>query len=412
LAGGFCAKEDFDASEDGVSFGRYTKSAAAGYDVDFVSMNSETRLPPNTNSAPKVGPIVITEIMYHPAITNPSLPPNGHAEYIELKNISGGTVSVANWLLIDEDEAIEYYIPSGTSLASGEYLLLVKHKDAFGEEFTPAGGVTILEWVDGRLSNAGEKIQISKPGTPEPDGSVPYICVDRVNYSDGVHGENFRELNYNDPWPTSPDDGVTGHSLHRVVEGNYGNDVSNWTADAPTPGGGGSEPLSIELNMDDLWMYQNLSGSTNSNLTTTASIISDPGGNSSYSYTWELILPEDVTIEPSTLNGGGPAGLSDSGQTFTVRLTVTGDDFDNSAQTEAQFGIALLGDVNNDTVVNIADRSIINAFWREGSAGNFSLKDCDLNCDDVVNVADRSIVNAIWQGILGQNSVTNLCPYH
>jgi len=115
LGGGFCTKEDFKASEDGVSFGRYTKSAAAGYDVDFVSMASASS--GSANGSPKVGPIVITEIMYHPASNN-------YAEYVELKNISGTTVVLDDWLLTDETGGIEYYIPSGTSLTAGSYLLL------------------------------------------------------------------------------------------------------------------------------------------------------------------------------------------------------------------------------------------------------------------------------------------------
>ena len=227
LAGGFCTKEDFDASEDEVSFGRYTKSATAGYDVDFVSMTAATPDANNATTTPKVGPIVITEIMYHPP------DPNSYAEYVEIKNISGTTVSLDDWLLTDESGGIEYYIPSGTSLTAGTYLLLVKNQVAFESVFGSVG-VTILEWLEGRLNNAGEKIQISKPGTPEPDGSVPYIRVDRVNYSDGSHGENFRELNYNDLWPTGPDG--TGQALDRVTDGDYGNDVANWTAASPSPG--------------------------------------------------------------------------------------------------------------------------------------------------------------------------------
>jgi hypothetical protein len=62
---------------------------------------------------------------------------------------------------------------------------------------------------------------------------------------------------------------------------------------------------------------------------------------------------------------------------FTVRVTVTGDNYGNTGVAEAEFGIALLGDTNND---------------------------------GVVNVADRSIANAIWRGILGQNSVSSPCP--
>jgi len=108
---------------------------------------------------------------------------------------------------------------------------LVKNLVAFKAEFGNPS-VTAFEYVEGRLSNAGEKLQISKPGDPEPD-FIPYIRVDRVNYSDGSHPENFHELP-GDPWPTGPDG--TGQSLHRKVLGNYGNDVDNWEANTPSPG--------------------------------------------------------------------------------------------------------------------------------------------------------------------------------
>jgi len=227
LTGGYCIKEDFKAAENGVTFGRYTKSEDSGYDVDFVAMNSPTYEAENT-TGPKVGPIVISEIMYHP-VTSGQL--NNYAEYVELYNITGGGVSLDGWQLIDEDGAIEFYFPPGTSLASGQRLLVVKNLVAFEDEFGPAPP-TAIEWVEGRLSNAGEKIQLSKPGDPEPD-FIPYIRLDRVNYSDGSHPENFHELP-GDPWPTGPDG--TGQSLHRKVLGNYGNDVANWEANTPSPG--------------------------------------------------------------------------------------------------------------------------------------------------------------------------------
>jgi len=182
----------------------------------------------------------------------------------------------------------------------------------------------------------------------------------------------------------------------------------------------------VALGIDNTWMYQNLPASTASNLTANLSIVNDPENNTSYTYDWEFILPDDVGTAPTTVNGGGPAdpcctfaapncnepnGLSDSGQALTVKVTVTGNNCGNTATAEAQFGIALLGDVNNDTYVDVDDRGIINDFWQTGSAGDFTLRDCDLNCDGYVNVADRGIVNAIWQGELGQNSVTSLCPY-
>jgi hypothetical protein len=232
LAGGYCIDEDFKAAENDVTFGRYIKSPASANDVDFVAMASPTK--GYANSDPNVGPVVISEIMYHP-------PSNGYAEYIELHNITAGAVGLYDladpnntWLFTDEDGGIEYNLPLGTSIPGNGYLLMVKNLVAFNSEFTPAGGVQVLEWVSGRLSNAGEKIEIRKPGDPEPDtGFVPYIRVDRVNYSDGSHHENFHELP-SDPWPTEPDG--NGLSLTRIDPNLYGNDVANWDANTPSPG--------------------------------------------------------------------------------------------------------------------------------------------------------------------------------
>ncbi len=226
-----------------------------------------------------------------------------------------------------------------------------------------------------------------------------------------------------------------------------GDPNSDWTAElwpngerinmgayGGTPRASMSPAIGSEIDLDNLWMYQSLPGQVNSDLTASVLVTEDPLGNSSYSYEWEFILPSDVNIASAIVAGGGSGdafctfaapgcrpsgntepnvgvfGVSDSGQAFKVRVTITGDDYGNTAVAEAEFGIALLGDVNNDGVVDVADLSITNAFWKTGSAGAFTLRDCDVNCDDVVDVADRSITNAIWRGTLGQNSVSNPCP--
>ncbi len=184
--------------------------------------------------------------------------------------------------------------------------------------------------------------------------------------------------------------------------------------------------ITVDMSLDGLWMYQNLSGRAASSLTGSCSIINDPMGNSSYTYEWKFVLPPDVNMPPTTIAGGQdddsfwsfaaaecdqPNGISDSGRPFKVKLTVTGDDYGNIGTAEAQFGIALLGDVDNDGIVDVADRSIINAFWRNGSAWDFTLRDCDVYCDGLVDVADRSIANSIWRGNLGQNSISKSCPF-
>jgi hypothetical protein len=132
------------------------------------------------------------------------------------------------WRLADDSNGITFEFPLGTTMAPGEYLLLVKDLAAFDSAYPNiAGSVQIFEWGTGRLNNAGEKLQLSKPGD-QVEAVRYYIRVDRVNYSDGSHpvGE--------DPWPTEPDG--FGKSLMRIVPANYGNDSENWTAADPSPG--------------------------------------------------------------------------------------------------------------------------------------------------------------------------------
>ena len=223
---GYSEEEKFGASETGIAFGRYLKSTGT---YNFVAMSRNT--PGSANAYPKVGPIVISEIMYHPDT-------EADAEYIELYNISNSTVTLAEydneqfiyvpWRLTDSD-GIVFDFPPDTKMAPGEYLLLIKSRNAFYSRHpaVPAG-VQVFEWGTGRLDNGGEKIEISKPGD-ELEGKRYYIRADRINYSDGSHPLG------QDPWPTWPDG--LGSSLSRLTKQHYGNDPVNWTAAyPPTPG--------------------------------------------------------------------------------------------------------------------------------------------------------------------------------
>jgi len=96
---------------------------------------------------------------------------------------------------------------------------------AFGMTHALPAGVAIVGPYGGALSNGGEAVELSRPGVPEPDGTIPLILADRVNYND------------TSPWPSEPDGG--GPSLSRFVSAGYGNDVANWLPSAsggPTPG--------------------------------------------------------------------------------------------------------------------------------------------------------------------------------
>jgi len=222
---GFRKTEDYGASDPNVAFGRYQKSTG---DYNFVAMSANTEGSANTYP-PKVGPIVISEIMYHPDWPANGIYDNDEYEYIQLYNISSDTV------FFEEDgipwkftNGIEYTFPLGTQLDAGECLLVVKNLTAFNWRYTVPGSVEVFEWEDGSLNNGGEKLELSRPGELGLHTRY-YIRVDRVVYSDGYHPVG------DDPWqPTSDADGL-GSSLQRISLTEYGNDPINWQAGTPTP---------------------------------------------------------------------------------------------------------------------------------------------------------------------------------
>jgi len=235
LTGVYSTERKFDPSEPDVAFGHYVKSTGGN---DFVAMSANT--PGWENAGPKIGPIVITEIAYHPFS-------NGDAEYVELYNNSGSPVKLYDdgksepWRFVDDpdDPGLEFYFPSGSpiTLGAGKYLLLVKDLTAFTSVFGAPSGVDLqatLEWGigNGSLSNGGEQAELQMPG--DLDGGVrQYIRVDRVTYDDEA------------PWPTEPDggpdhtDGSDDYVLERMDAPDYpgyGTDVINWQSDSPTQG--------------------------------------------------------------------------------------------------------------------------------------------------------------------------------
>ena len=91
----------------------------------------------------------------------------------------------------------------------------------------------ILGPWSGRLSNSGEKVQLSMPGDVDEFSTRYYIRIDRVNYSDGSHPEDCP--GGVDLWPIEADG--DGNSLTRIDPNSYGNDPNNWAPASPTPGG-------------------------------------------------------------------------------------------------------------------------------------------------------------------------------
>ena len=230
---GYRQKEDFDASENGVAFGRHLKSTGT---YNFVAMSENTPGPffeGAENAYPKVGPVVITEIMYNP-------PGNFDAEYIELYNVTAGTVNLFDgegngWKFTD---GIDCNIPNGTTIPAHGFLVFVKDLTAFNSQYSVPGGVQVIQWTAGGLNNDSEKVEISMPGDIDEYGIRQYIRIDRVSYSDGSQHQDFYGID--DPWPVEADG--LGYSLTKINYALYGNDPIAWTAYPPSPGQTPSAP--------------------------------------------------------------------------------------------------------------------------------------------------------------------------
>jgi hypothetical protein len=216
---------EFGPSEARLSFGRHMTSVGEEH---FVAQRVPTF--GSDNAGPKVGPVLISEIMYRP----PDLAggtDNQLDEYVELLNVGRSEVQLYDparsrntWRMRG---GMKYDFPTNVSLAPGAAVVLVSFAPtndvlavAFRARYGIGPEVLLLGPYDGKLDNSADRLELSKPGVPDSDG-VPYILVDEVEYRDSV------------PWPAAGDG--SGAALHRVSAGAYGNDPASWVAAAPSP---------------------------------------------------------------------------------------------------------------------------------------------------------------------------------
>lgn len=221
----------YGAAPNPISFGRYVNSSSNEH---FVLQSLNT---PGTNNAyPRVGPIVISEIMYHPP-DYAFADDNALDEFIELQNITATNVplfdpnAVSNtWRLRN---AVDFDFPTNVVLPPNGRLLVVNFdtqtygfaKSAFVSKYAVPTNVPILGPWSGKLDNGGETIELKRPDNPNvtpTNTTVPYYLVEQISYNDGT------------PWPTNADG--FGTSLQRIDPTLFGNDSMNWQAAAPTAG--------------------------------------------------------------------------------------------------------------------------------------------------------------------------------
>jgi len=262
---GYRSVAKFGPAQNGVSFGRYVNSAGQ---VDYPALSAHTfgqDTPANVqqfrtggglnNAYPKVGPIVISEIMYRPPdIIVPGVSTNDNVveEFIELRNTSAFTVPLYDpahttngWRLRD---AVNFTFNSSHFLPSGGHLILVSFDPSTNSaalaQFQAAYGTNsrLVGPYSGKLDNSRDSVELVKPDPPQTNGSVPYVLVEKVVYSDSL------------PWPTNADG--LGKSLQRVSDSGYANDPTNWFAAVPALGGAGGMDTDGD-GMPDDWEMAN-----------------------------------------------------------------------------------------------------------------------------------------------------------
>ena len=299
---------NYDAVARDESLGRYTRSDGV---ADFTELRSQTPLA--ENDLPRVGPVVISEIMYYPATNK--------FEYIEIANISRTNVLLYDplaptntWILTD---AVDFTFPTNQVLAPGAVAIICEtNAAAFQSQYSVPTNVTIYGPYSGKLDNAGEQIKLEHPGDRETNGFLPYYRMDHVRYEpDG-------------PWPAQADSG--GFSLERVTLEGYGNDPINWQPSA-TNGSPGTvvDNHQPDLNVvGDTTVYE---GDTVS-LTASASDVDQP---------WQTIalsaqnLPGGSSFDPNSGTFLWPTVETDGPGVYNLQFIVADNGNPQMATTQA-----------------------------------------------------------------------------
>jgi hypothetical protein len=157
-----------------------------------------------TDLAPR-NDIVISEVSYNPPA---ALGADDEYEFVELANRGSNAVDVSGWQLKDRDDFHSYYLPAGTEIPSGGFLVIARDcaalRQAYGAEVPCVGGVAFP------LGNDGDTVRIL-------DGAGR--LVDQVTYLDER------------PWPFEAD-GVDA-TLERISLAEDITDFSNFASSEP-----------------------------------------------------------------------------------------------------------------------------------------------------------------------------------
>jgi CotH kinase protein/Lamin Tail Domain len=191
--------------------------------------------PPDAIVLPPVeGPVVISEVMYHPVLEEDFI--DWH-EFVEIHNPSPDTVSLTGWKL---EGGIAYMFPDGTEIAAGAYLVVARNRPSLLAVYPGVNEAAVLGDYQGELDNGGDPIVLRKADGEasdalEYDDDAPWPVA-----ADGLGaGENWLKPEL------QPEEAhrYLGYSMERVSFSFPATEAANWVVsalDAPTPGSANS----------------------------------------------------------------------------------------------------------------------------------------------------------------------------
>jgi hypothetical protein len=302
----------FAPSANGVAFGRHTNSLG---EIHLVAQGSNTL--GSANSAPKVGPVIISEVMYRPPDVNGL--DNTIDEFVELQNITTNDVPLFDpaaltnrWVLQD---GVSYTFSTNDWVPANGFLVLVNFDPQanaaaladFRAKYSVPSEVRIVGPYSGKLDNNGETLELLRPDNPNTN-EVPYILVERVRYADVL------------PWDGGADG--FGPSLQRRFVAEYANEPTNWLAALPSVGTTRSplDPPAITAQPQSITIVEGMS----TNLDVFVS------GTAPFGYQWRKNGASLAGQTGSALSFN-PVQLSDAGTYSVVVFNAAGVAFSSNA---------------------------------------------------------------------------------
>ncbi len=207
--------------------------------------------------------------------TNPDLKTE-LVEFVELHNAGAADVDLSGWSLT---EGVFYTFAPGTTLAAGEYIIVVQSPDHIR-----------VKWASGRVAIPSRLIFGPYGGALDADGERVVLCdaegtvVDEVEYQLGF------------PWPTVGDavpetTPGSGHSL-QLVNPQFDNNLGgSWRSAAPTPAAVNRGVLRENLPPYVRQVTHAPRQPRSDQVVTVTAKVTDPDGVTHVSLLYQIVLP-------------------------------------------------------------------------------------------------------------------------